>query len=62
MGIDLGNGLYKVCMSIVLKGKGKRGGVRVIIFIVILFKEEKEIGLYFIYDKLECENIIDKEL
>ena len=49
MGTDLGNGLHKVRMSIASKGKGKRG-------------EEKEIGLHFIYDKSERENITDKEL
>ena len=59
MGTDLGNGLHKVRMSIASKGKGKRGGARVI---TTLSKEEKEIGLHFIYDKSERENITDKEL
>ena len=52
MGTDLGNGLHKV----------KRGGARVITLIATLSKEEKEIGLHFIYDKSERENITDKEL
>ena len=58
MGTDLGNGLHKVRMSIASKGKGKR----VITLIATLSKEEKEIGLHFIYDKSERENITDKEL
>lgn len=60
MGTDLGNGLHKVRMSIA--SKGKRGGARVITLIATLSKEEKEIGLHFIYDKSERENITDKEL
>ena len=59
MGTDLGNGLHKVRMSIASKGKGK---ARVITLIATLSKEEKEIGLHFIYDKSERENITDKEL
>jgi len=59
MGTDLGNGLHKVRMSIASKGKGKRGGARVITLIATL---SKEIGLHFIYDKSERENITDKEL
>ena len=55
MGTDLGNGLHKVRMSIASKGKG-------ITLIATLSKEEKEIGLHFIYDKSERENITDKEL
>ena len=35
MGTDLGNGLHKVRMSIASKGKGKRGGARVITLIAI---------------------------
>ena len=62
MGTDLGNGLHKVRMSIASKGKGKRSGARVITLIATLSKEEKEIGLHFIYDKSERENITDKEL
>ena len=61
MGTDLGNGLHKVRMSIASKGKGKRSGARVITLIATLSKEEKEIGLHFIYDKSERENITDKE-
>ena len=40
-----------------------KGGVyRMLTLIATLSKEEKEIGLHFIYDKSERENITDKEL
>lgn len=62
MGSDLGGGLRKVRMSIASKGKGKSGGARVITLIILLSPEEKEIGLHYIYDKSEKENITDSEL
>ena len=62
LGADLGNGLHKVRMSIASKGKGKSGGARVITVIIALSQTEKQIGLHFIYDKSERENISDKEL
>ena len=61
-GIDLGHGVNKVRMAIKSKGKGKSGGARVITVIIALSKTEKQIGLHFIYDKSERENISDKEL
>lgn len=62
MGSDLGNGMHKVRLGISSKGKGKSGGARVITLILTLAEEEKEIGLHYIYDKSERENITDKEL
>ena len=59
---DLGNGLHKVRMSIASKGKGKSGGARVITVIIALSQTEKQIGLHFIYDKSERENISNQEL
>ena len=61
-GVDLGGGLHKVRMRISSKGKGKSGGARVITLLVQLSSEEKEIGLHYIYDKSERENITDGEL
>ena len=61
-GIDLGHGIHKVRMAIKSKGKGKSGGARVITVIIALSQTEKQIGLHFIYDKSERENISDKEL
>jgi mRNA-degrading endonuclease RelE of RelBE toxin-antitoxin system len=52
-------GCYKIRLAIESKGKGKRGGARVI----TCFKtEDDEIYLISIYDKSEQEDISDKEL
>ncbi len=58
-GIALGNNAYKVRLAIRSKGKGKRGGARIITYLVT---EEKEIYLLTIFDKSEFENIDDKIL
>jgi hypothetical protein len=46
-------------MSISSKGKGKRGGARIITNIVVT---ESTVYLLSIYDKSEKENLTDKEL
>ena len=51
MGTDFGHHLRKVRMAIASKGKGKRGGARVITYTVILAQVETEIKLITIYDK-----------
>lgn len=61
-GIDLGNGLRKVRMSITAKGKGKSGGARVITYAAIASVEDKRITLLTIYDKSEQSTISDQEL
>ena len=61
-GVELGNGLRKVRMAITSKGKGKRGGARVITFTAVLSIENMEVVLVTIYDKSEQETISDKEL
>lgn len=61
-GVDLGHGIRKVRMKISSKGKGKSGGARVITLLVSLSESEGEIGLHYIYDKSEKENISDTEL
>ena len=53
LGVELGHHLRKVCMAIASKGKGKRGGARVITYTVIIAP---------IYDKADRENITDAEL
>ena len=58
-GTNLGNNCYKIRVSIVSKGKGKRGGARVITNIVIA---AKTVYLLSIYDKSDKENLTDKEL
>ncbi|MCR4774373.1 MAG: type II toxin-antitoxin system RelE/ParE family toxin [Prevotella sp.] len=62
VGVDLGGGLRKIRLSITSKGKGKSGGARVITFNCIISDYESTIGLLYIYDKSECENISDKEI
>lgn len=58
-GISIGNNCYKIRIAIASKGKGKRGGARVITH---LFIDGKTVFLLDIYDKSEQENITDKEL
>ncbi|HEY9001599.1 MAG TPA: type II toxin-antitoxin system RelE/ParE family toxin [Mucilaginibacter sp.] len=58
-GVSIGNGCYKIRISIASKGKGKSGGARVITYVTIT---ENSIFLLSIYDKSEQEDISDKEL
>ena len=62
LGVELGHHLRKVRMAIASKGKGKRGGARVITYTVILAQTDAEIKLITIYDKADRENITDAEL
>lgn len=64
LGTDLGGGIRKIRMAITSKGKGKRGGARVITFTanVIVQKTEGELILLSVYDKSEQSNISDKEV
>lgn len=61
-GVDLGGGVRKVRMAITSKGKGKSGGARVITLLITHSDTESEIGLHYIYDKSERENLTDAEL
>lgn len=58
-GTSIGKGFYKIRLSIASKGKGKRGGARVITYVVIL---DKVVYFIAIYDKNEKENFSEKEL
>ena len=58
-GTALANSCYKIRLSIKSKGKGKRGGARIIIHVVV---SEQEVFLLTIYDKSEQNNISNKEL
>ena len=64
IGDDLGDGIRKVRMAIASKGKGKRGGARVITFTANLIFElnEGEVVLLSIYDKSVQSTISDKEI
>lgn len=60
-GTDLGGGLRKVRMAISAKGKGKRGGARVITYAIALERDGR-LWLLTIYDKSEKESIGPQEL
>ena len=62
VGTDLGNGFRKIRLAITSKGKGKRGGARIITLNLILSADETEVGLFYIYDKSERDTITDAEL
>ena len=59
LGTHLGNGIYKIRIGIVSKGKGKSGGARVITF---LKTEYETVYLLSIYDKGEKDTISDNEI
>lgn len=61
-GTDLGKGLRKIRITITSKGKGKRGGARVITLTALVATDEADVLLLTIYDKSERENISDQEL
>jgi len=51
--------VYKIRIAIASKGKGKRGGARVITFLKI---EQEIVYLLSIYDKGETDSISDNEI
>lgn len=63
LGVDIGNGLRKIRLAISSKGKGKRGGARVITYQkVIISVVNNEVFLIRLYDKSDRDSISDKEL
>ena len=58
-GTAIGRECYKIRLAIKSKGKGKRGGARVITCVVAL---KDEVTLLSIYDKSEQSDIADQEL
>ncbi len=58
-GESLGRGCYKIRLAIKSKGKGKRGGARVITYVAIV---DEEVVMLSIYDKSEQADIPDKTL
>jgi len=58
-GKQLGNQTYKIRLSIKSKTKGKRGGARIITYLI---NENKEVYLLTIYDKSEFDSIDTKTL
>ncbi len=57
-GVSLGKNCYKIRLAITSKGKGKSGGARVIVNVVV---SDEIVYLLSIYDKSDKENISDKE-
>ncbi|MBX2973224.1 MAG: hypothetical protein KF797_08985 [Flavobacteriales bacterium] len=54
IGAALGNACYKVRMAITSKGRGKSGGARVILHVVV---HEHHVWLLTIYDKADVDSI-----
>jgi mRNA-degrading endonuclease RelE of RelBE toxin-antitoxin system len=58
-GIHLGNNIYKIRLAISSKGKGKRGGARVMSYFKII---DKTVYLFSIYSKGDKDNISESEI
>ena len=58
-GVDLGHNTYKIRLGIHSKGKGKKGGGRVITYVLT---KEREVYLLIIFDKSEKETIDNKTI
>jgi mRNA-degrading endonuclease RelE of RelBE toxin-antitoxin system len=58
-GVFIGNGCYKIRIAIGSKGKGKRGGARVVTH---LYLTTETVYLLTIYDKSEKSDVKPKEL
>ncbi|HAR20042.1 MAG TPA: hypothetical protein DCR46_05225 [Cytophagales bacterium] len=58
-GVSLGNNCYKIRLSLASKGKGKRAGARVIIYLCL---DPKSIYFLTIYDKSEKEDVKPNDL
>ncbi len=60
IGDDLGNGVRKIRMAIADKGKGKRGGARILTLNVKVSEDGMNVTLLTIYDKGEISNVKDE--
>ncbi|MFP4060317.1 MAG: type II toxin-antitoxin system RelE/ParE family toxin [Bacteroidales bacterium] len=58
-GTHLGNGIYKIRLAVKSKGKGKRGGARVMTKVKII---DEMVYLFSIYSKGEKDDISDNEI
>jgi hypothetical protein len=58
-GIHLGNNIYKIRLAIKSKGKGKRGGARVMTKVKIV---DQMVYMFSIYSKGEKDDISDNEI
>ena len=59
LGESMGNGCFKIRLSIAAKGTGKRGGARLITYVRLI---NDRIDLLSIYDKSEQSDISDKDI
>lgn len=58
-GTNLGNNIYKIRIAIKSKGKGKRGGGRILTHVKV---SNEIVYLFSIYSKGEKDDISDKEI
>ena len=59
LGTSLGNDIYKIRIAISSKGKGKRGGARVMTFVKV---SDTTVLVFSIYSKGTKDDISDKEI
>ena len=63
LGTSLGHGVHKIRLSLTSKGKGKKGGARVLTHAdVMLEMREGTICLLALYDKSDQETISEKRI
>lgn len=62
LGTHLGDNLYKIRLAVKSKNKGKRGGFRVVTYLIEKKENYIEIYLLILYDKSDIENITKDEL
>ena len=63
LGTDLGNNIHKIRIGITGKGKGKRGGARVLTDTeAVINVEEGIVTLLAIYDKAEISTLSDNKI
>ena len=59
LGTSLGNDIYKIRLAITSKGKGKKGGARVMTFVKV---SDTTVLLFSIYSKGTKDDISDNEI
>lgn len=59
IGTPIGKECYKIRLAVASKGKGKRGGIRLITYVRVI---KNKVYLLDIYDKSEQATITDSEL
>ena len=59
LGVPLGQNVFKIRLAVASKGKGKRGGARVITYV---YRSAEIVYLMSVYDKADRDNISHLEL